>query len=444
MQGRAHRVATLIRQEIAKLLLKGLKDPRIGFVSVMDVRMSPDLRYANVYVSLYGSEKERKSSLIALQNSAGWIRREIGKFLKLRFTPEVRFFPDDTLDEVYHLEDTFQKIHEEQRTMPMNPISLHDVVEEFRTVKTILITSHINPDGDAVGSMLALAYLARALGVTAIHLVLADPVPAVYRSLPGAASIRAKGEEKPKVDLIVIIDVARFDRIGAVAEWIDPLDKVLILDHHLEKEPQGTIGHIDPAYAAAGELVADLFQAADIVPSREAAHCAYVAQITDTGCYRFSSTNARSHIIAARLVETGIDVAAICGEVFDTMPRAKFHLLRSVMDRTVFLLDGRVAWSCVTQADLDEHAGSREDLNGLVNYVRNVEGVEVGLLFTSVEPDVTKVSVRSAKTFNAAHFLQPYGGGGHAAAAGVTLQMDLETAQTALIAALETELGSTS
>lgn len=111
-ESRAIRVAELVRAEIALLLAKGLKDPRIGFVSIMAVRMSPDLRYANVYVSTYGSEKEKKSSLIGMRNSAGWVRRELGRRLKLRLTPEVRFFEDTSLDDVFHLEKVFKELHE--------------------------------------------------------------------------------------------------------------------------------------------------------------------------------------------------------------------------------------------------------------------------------------------------------------------------------------------
>lgn len=110
-EGRAKRVAELVREEIGAMLTKGLKDPRIGFVSVMAVRMSKDLRYANVYVSAYGSEKEQKSSIIGMQNSSGWIRRELGKRLRLRHTPEVRIFKDTSLDDVYHLEDLFKEIN---------------------------------------------------------------------------------------------------------------------------------------------------------------------------------------------------------------------------------------------------------------------------------------------------------------------------------------------
>ena len=110
--GRALRVAEAVRAEIAALLTKGVKDPRIGFVSIMGVKMSPDLRIANVYVSLYGDEKRKKSSLIGLKQAKGWMRRELGRRLRLRVTPEIRIFEDTTLDDVYHLENVFKEIHE--------------------------------------------------------------------------------------------------------------------------------------------------------------------------------------------------------------------------------------------------------------------------------------------------------------------------------------------
>lgn len=124
-KGRPVRVAAMVRQEIGRLLAKGIKDPRIGFVSVMDVRMSPDLRCANVYVSLMGSESEQKSSMAGLLNAASWLRGIVGRNLRLRFAPEIRFFPDDTLDRVYHLEEIFRELH-------ANEIDA-DAVEEEKT-----------------------------------------------------------------------------------------------------------------------------------------------------------------------------------------------------------------------------------------------------------------------------------------------------------------------
>ncbi len=120
-EGRPRRVGEVVRKEIASLLMKGLKDPRIGFVSVMGVRMSPDLKYANVHVSLYGSESQKKSSLIGLRQASGWVRREIGKRIRLRFTPEIRFFEDNTLDEAYHIEEVLREIHEEDQQAEGQP-----------------------------------------------------------------------------------------------------------------------------------------------------------------------------------------------------------------------------------------------------------------------------------------------------------------------------------
>jgi len=113
-KARPRRVGELVREEIARLLMKGVKDPRIGFVSVMSARMSPDLRYANVYVSLFGTESQRKSSLAGLQQAASWLRGQVTRNLRLRFAPEIRFFPDDTLDHVFHLEEVFRELHAQE------------------------------------------------------------------------------------------------------------------------------------------------------------------------------------------------------------------------------------------------------------------------------------------------------------------------------------------
>lgn len=112
-RSRPRRVAEQVKQEIASLLTDGVKDPRVGFVSVMEVRMSPDLHYANVYVSLLGDDREKKSSLIGLRQASGWFRKEIGSRIRLRHVPEIRFFEDESLDRVYHLEEVIRELHEE-------------------------------------------------------------------------------------------------------------------------------------------------------------------------------------------------------------------------------------------------------------------------------------------------------------------------------------------
>ncbi|MBI1317321.1 MAG: 30S ribosome-binding factor RbfA [Candidatus Hydrogenedens sp.] len=442
MQGRAHRVSELIREEVAKLLGKGIKDPRVGFVSVMGVRMSPDLHYANVYVSLYGTDKERKSSLIALRNASGWIRREIGKHLRMRVIPEVRFFEDDSLDEVYRLEQVFEAIHEEQEAAPMLHLNLEEFAAELRTADRFLVTSHENPDGDAAGSMLGMACLLRAMGKTQVHCALADPVPPLCRGLAGAKQVlRPSEDDKPEYDVAVVVDVAQHDRIGDVIDWIPAGTKVMVLDHHRVEHPWGTSGLLDATYAAVGEMVVEVFNAAGIPLTREAAECCYVAQITDTGSFQYSNTNPRSHRIAAQMLEAGIDAAKIAQEAFALMSRTRFSLFQRGVSRIEFQCGGRVAWSYATTEDLEEFNAGRPDLEGLVNYCRNIEGVAAGVFFTALEPQLTKVSLRTAEGFNAADIAKHFGGGGHAAAAGITFQAGLDEARAQLLARLTEVLG---
>lgn len=437
---RPERVAELIREEIASLLMKGVKDPRIGFVSVMGVKLSPDLHYANVYVSLFGDEATRKSSLVGLQRSAGWMRRELGKAIRMRFTPEIRFFPDDSLDRVYHLEEVFEKIHHETGSEPMRPLDLAGVIAELRAADSLLLTTHENPDGDAVGSLLGLWHFVRALGKKKAVCVCADPAPRIYRFLPGLSEIVDCSGTPPDYDLAVIIDTSPRVRIGKAAEWIPEDKPLMILDHHLDTGPAGAMGLIDSSYAAAGEIVAELFNEAAVPLTPEAAVCLYVAQITDTGGYRFSGTNARSHRIAAALYETGINASSICARVFDEMSMPKFELLKRVLDRIEFAANGRIAHTHVTLQDVEEARAKKEDLNNLINYARNLEGVRVGMLCHATGPETTKVSLRAAPGFDAAAFLAQFGGGGHAAAAGTTMNVPLLQARDMVLERLEAAL----
>ncbi len=441
-KGRSNRVGELLREEIAKLISKGLKDPRIGFVSVMEVRMSTDLHYANVYVSLFGSESERKGSLVGLQNSAGWIRREVGKFLRMRYTPEIRFFPDETLDKVYHLEEVLEEIHTEQRQSPMLALTLAQVLEEIASSESLFLTTHVNPDGDAIGSLLGMWHLVRALGKTNSAMAVEGTVPKVYSSLPGAKRILNEDADAPSFDTLVILDCSSFDRIGAIGDWIEPATKVIVIDHHSDPGAPGTMGHIDRTQAATGELLMDLYDAAGVEITADAAQCLYVAQITDTGGYRFSNTTAKSHEKAARLVATGIDVGEVCNRVFNMQPRTKLALMGRVIAHANFHDKGAWADSYLSPEDFEESQAVGESTEGLVNLLKHVEGVKVAALFTACEPDKCKVSLRSEGSFDCAAFLRPYGGGGHVPAAGATFELPLDTARETILAALDKQLST--
>jgi len=440
-KGRPVRVGALIQEEIAKLLTRGLKDPRIGFVSVMEVRMSKDLRYANVYVSLFGDEAQRKSSLIGLQHSAGWIRHEVGKYLTMRVIPEIRFFADDTLDKVYHLEEVFEEIHAEQQQQPMLRMSFGEMVSALRESNIFYLVCHENPDGDAIGTMLAMRLLLQEMGKTRITCATADPVPAMYMELPGAKTIVNAEADPPDYDCAVLLDCSRCERLGDVADNIAPDKRLLVIDHHLESGEPGSSGFVDPSYASTGEIVAELFDAAEATISPDAALCLYAAVATDTGCFRYSNTTARTHRIVSRLLDTGIDVHPWNKRFFSDMQRQKFELLRRALSRVEFYQDGQVAVSWVNALDIEELKARKEDVENLINYWQNVDSVRVAILFKGFESDTTRVSFRSDASFDSAAFLRRFGGGGHAPAAGATIDMPLEPAKETLIKSLLEEIG---
>lgn len=435
-KGRTVRVAALIKEEIAKLLMKGIKDPRIGFVSVMEVRMSNDLRHANVYVSLFGSEAERKSSLIGLRHSAGWVRREVGKYLHMRVLPEIHFFADDTLDKVYHLEEVFEEIHAEQQHQPMLSVTCVEALDILAKADAFYILSHQNPDGDAVGSMLALRLFLQAQGKTAIYCALEDPVPPMYRELPGAKGIMDADAEPPPYDLAVLVDCGRLSRVGAPAKHVTPDKRLLILDHHLEEGEHGASGVVDNSYAATGELIAELFEIAQTPFFVEAAQCLYAAVATDTGCFRFSNTTARTHRIAAALMDAGIDAAYLNKRFFSDMAHVKFQLMRRALERVEFHADGAVALSWLTSEDLAQTGATPADAENLINYWHSVDSVIVAVLFKSFDNGKTRISMRSDASFDSAAFLRQFGGGGHAPAAGATLDLSVEEAREQLVEAL--------
>lgn len=445
---RTDRVASLVREEIARLLQREFKDPRLGFVSVMGVRMSPDLRFANVYVSLYGTESERKSSLVALQHGAGWFRRKVGRILRVRHIPEIRFFEDDSLDRVYHLEEVLEHVHREQREAPMLELTLEEAATRFRDARSILITTHVGPDGDAIGSLLGLYWLARALDKP-VQLVVDSPVPRICAFLPGADAIQ-DAEDMPKpFELAVIADCSTFDRVGRAARWLREGASVLILDHHREPGEPGTAGHINASYAATAELVVDLYAALDIPLSPEAALCLYVGQVTDTNGYRFSNTSSRTHLIAAKLLESGnIAPHRVTEQVLEFMPRPKFELMRRVLERVTFRRNGAVAVSWLEPEDFPACGAEREHTDNLINLIRQVEGVKVAILAYALDPGHVKISLRSDGSFDCAACCRQWGGGGHVPAAGVSLDMSpreaLDLVLTAVEAALPADPGETS
>lgn len=325
----------------------------------------------------------------------------------------------------------------------MRTNDLGAVVEALRGGSSFLVTSHVGPDGDALGSMLAMRELLFGLGKETVELVHHDSTPLNYRWLPNVDVILRPEEVEGAFDTVIVLDCALFDRVGSVQRVFPRKAKVIVIDHHLEEEPDGDVTFVDASYAAVGEILVELFLEAGVAFTEEAAVTSYVALATDTGGFRYSNTTPRTHRLAAHLVETGLDVAELSERLFDRMTLQKFNLLARVLSTTLLTAGGKVACLAVRKSDLEEVGATNEDIDGLINFARNVDTVDVACMFKEMGPTTTKLSLRARDGFNAADFCKRFGGGGHAAAAGATFNAPLEEVQSMVLRELHSELEAT-
>jgi len=322
----------------------------------------------------------------------------------------------------------------------MQLIDLQGVIDACRAANTFLVTSHSTPDGDAIGSTLAMRGFLRALGKADITCANHDAVPKLYDWMPGTDDFLRAGKLRKSYELVVVMDVAQRARLGDIGKIVAPGQKVLIVDHHPEEAPFGTLNFIDRSYASCSQIVIDLYETAGLRMSPDAAIAAYVGLTTDTGSFRFSNTDARTHRHAAKLIELGVDPSDVASRVFDVITPEKLSLLRHVLDRVQRSACGRIAWSTLTAVDLVQARANAEDVEGLVNYVRNLEGVQVGMLIRELKPGRIKISMRARGNIDAGEILKPLGGGGHAGAAGAIMTMPLDEATRDVVARAETAL----
>lgn len=323
----------------------------------------------------------------------------------------------------------------------MTTNSLQDILDACRAADSFLVTSHTGPDGDSIGSTLAMRYFLEALGKTNVTCASQDPVPRIYDWMPGAAGIVGADRVADAYGLVVVLDVAQRERIGRVAEKLAEGQRFAIIDHHPEEAPFGTVNFVDRSYASCAEIVLDLYDAAGLTPSRDAATAIYVGLVTDTGSFRFGNTDPRAHRNAARLLQLGVDAVDIASRVFDVMSVQKLELLRRVLARVERSACNRFAWSYLIEIDLQQADADSDDTEGLINFVRNLEGIEVAAFFRELQPGKVKVSVRARGRIDAGKLLKPLGGGGHSGAAGVILHTPLKEAIERITGCIAQALG---
>lgn len=321
------------------------------------------------------------------------------------------------------------------------------LAEAIRPGQRICLTTHVNPDGDGVGSEVALVHLLRALGAEPV-IVNPTPTPARYQFLlEGLAGVDRTAEavkELRRADLIFVVDIADLGRLGMLQETVRTRGvPVACIDHHVSAGtlPDGP-RYVDAQASATGELVGEVAEANGWTITPPAARALYVALLTDTGGFRFSNTRPRVLRAAADLLECGVDPEEIYLQVYANAPEGRQRLLAEALQTLVVEGEAGLAWITIPPGALERYQVSSDDIDGVVEYARSVEGVRLAMLFREIAQGRVKVSLRSVGDVDVAEFARQFGGGGHRKAAGLSLEGQLADVQATVLAAARAYLAA--
>jgi len=323
---------------------------------------------------------------------------------------------------------------------PTTPPDLTPAADFLRDHEKFVIASHRGPDGDAIGSLLALAAVLESLGKTVVRHG-CDSVPYPFLFLEGADRITVS---LPATDdfCVVLVDCAEPSRAGQRLARFAEGRPLLVVDHHLVGAVTTATLLSDPSAASVGLLVERLAERLGVPLSLGMAEAIYTTVISDTGSFHYSNTTPDALRCAARMVERGVDPWRVASHLYEAEPLARVKLLGEVLATLEISPDGLCATLLVTQKMLQRYGAGEDLLDGFINYGRRVQGVEIAVLIREIRPDLHKCSLRSRGRVNVAGVASRFGGGGHHNAAGCQLSGDYLTVRRTIVEAVRQELAS--
>ena len=316
-------------------------------------------------------------------------------------------------------------------------LNVQQMAQRLMTADNILILCHKNPDGDTIGCGSALYCALKALDKN-VAVLCSDAIPNRY-AFTNAHMF--KGEFEPQT--VVAVDVASVQLFGennGMTQFSRHVD--LCIDHHAGNNGYADFTLLDAGAAAAAELLYQVIAEMGVTITPHIADCLYTGIATDTGCFKYSNTTSRTHIIAAKLMAYEFDVSGINYKLFDMKSKGRLELEQAITQGMEFFCDDRVAVVWLTTELMDRFMGrvDSEDFNGLASLPRQVEGVIIGATVKQKGPATFKISVRTAEPINAGSVCALFGGGGHARAAGCTIEGSIEFVKAKLLPVFEKAL----
>ena len=297
------------------------------------------------------------------------------------------------------------------------------------------LSTHLNPDGDAIGSELSLYLFLKQLGKS-VRIFNSDAVPVNYRFLPfwdSIEDVHSVGTYRPEV--LIVLDASTLERIGkTLSHTLVPLHTLVNIDHHATAEAFGHINLIEPSASSTSEIVYTLIKYHQTPISKACALCLYTGLMFDTGCFRYSNATAKTHRIAAELIEIGeFAPDEVYRYVYEHVPVSKIRLLSEILRTLRVTKDGKIASVYVTQTMFQKTGTTPEAVEGVVNQIQAIAGVEVALCACELTDGSTKVSLRSQGQVDVSKLASEFEGGGHFRAAGCRVVMPYLPAITALV-----------
>jgi len=328
---------------------------------------------------------------------------------------------------------------------PERRAGIQRLARELVAGRRVVLSTHMNADGDGCGSETALARLLAQRGLES-KIVNPTPWPSLFDFLLGGAAVDATengAAALSNIDLLVVVDISDVKRLGNLTETVRRLTvPKIVVDHHVASDdPAGSIVLADTNACATGELVYDLACELDLEITPEIARSLYAAILTDTGAFRYSNTTPRSHAIAAELLSRGVDPEEMYQRVYASAPAGRVRLLAEVLSSLGVDEGCGVSWLTMAAGSLERHGVRSEDLDGIVEHARSIAGTRMAIFFRDLGYGKVKISFRSTGDVDVNRFARTFGGGGHVKASGALVAGTLDEVRDRVVSDAKQFLG---
>lgn len=308
-------------------------------------------------------------------------------------------------------------------------MTLDNIVEEINKAKNIVILTHENPDGDAIGSSLAMYNALKQIGKDVDAII--PEYPKTFDFLPNSKEILKEGKNY-NYDLAIALDCGDIKRLNGFAKYFEDANVKISIDHHSSNTMFADYNFVNPTSPACAQILVIVLEALGIEIDKNIGTCLLTGIITDTGGFKYQGVTAETFEFVAGLLNRGVNVSSVYKKVLQVLSKPRFELTRIAMNRLEFIEDGKITFTYLNKEDEEKVGAGNNDYDGIVEMGRDVEGVEISIFLRETD-DGYKISLRSNEYVNVADICLMFGGGGHVRAAGGNINLTFEQAKTKVI-----------